>query len=365
MKRLLPLVVAVLVIALGVYLVTRTRAPVAGDPKDAPPPVAVAAPIAAPPPPLPVAARSDGGAAKIAAPGKGKGEKVIEGAWGSALGQFGRRAESESNPEAPMAMIAGAGGEVAIVDQVNRRVQRFKDGRPGAPIAIGGDTVQDLAAGTDGRTVLLDRLVDKNIQVYGADGKLLNEAPLVGKGIPEGGGVTGVFADKDGIYVEREHGPLVRIADANGNSDPARPEMPGRPTRDGRLLISAAIADREQGQVVVRAFDRASGQPTWTQPVQLAAPLLHIVLLDSDRQGMVYLAAATGHESPSPPYSILDEAITVVRLGTGGAPRGAIDLPPIQTADETFRPLSVGDDGSIWMMVPGKAGMTVLRYVFP
>ena len=70
--------------------------------------------------------------------------------------------------------------------------------------------------------------------------------------------MTGVFADDKGVYVEREHTALVRIADGQGRSDPGREELPGRPTRDGRLFIAASIADRAGGLASVRAFDRAT-----------------------------------------------------------------------------------------------------------
>src|SRR5206468_11932365 len=102
------------------------------------------------------------------------GRVIVQGGWGGEAGQFGRRRDAESNPEGPMA-LAVAGGEVAVVDQINRRVERFKDGKLAATIPIGGDTVQDLAVAPGGRTVLLDRLVDGTVQIYGPDGKLENQ----------------------------------------------------------------------------------------------------------------------------------------------------------------------------------------------
>jgi hypothetical protein len=224
--------------------------------------------------------------------------------------------------------------------------------------------VQDLAGGPDGKTVLLDRLADRNVQLYDKDGKLLNEVSLVGKGVPEGGAVTGVFANDDGVWVEREHGATVHVADANGTPDPNRAELPGRPTRDGHLAVAAALLDRNAGTLQVNAYDRSSGQLSWSAPIQLPAPIWRIVLLDSDDQGMVYVAADTGHETQQAPFTIYDEAITVVRLGAGGALRGTLELPPLGAADETFRPLSVGDDGSIYEMVSTAQGVVVTRYTF-
>jgi hypothetical protein len=293
------------------------------------------------------------------------GETLVRGAWGSQPGQFGRRRDPESNPEAPMAIAAGAHGDFAVVDQLNRRVQRFHNGKLTGTISIGGDTVQDIALGANGRTLLLDRLADGNVQVYDSAGNLVNEVTLAGAGVKEGGGVTGVFADDQGIYVESEHDKVVRVAGPDGKSDPNRPELLGRPTRDGRLLVSAALAGQGSDTATVSAFDRASGKPAWQTPVAFGAPILHLVMLDSDAHGMVYVAADVGRESPEPPYPIIEERIVVARLGPGGAPRGTITVPATQSADETFRPMSVDDDGNVYVMVPGERGLDVIRYSFP
>ena len=49
----------------------------------------------------------------------------------------------------------------------------------------------------------------------------------------------------------------------------------------------------------------------------------------------------------------------------GFRPAGLLRLPAWKSADETFRPLSIGDDGAVYQMVPASDGMTVFRYVFP
>jgi hypothetical protein len=297
------------------------------------------------------------------APAAAHGDVMIRGGYGSGDGQFGRRREQESNPEAPMAVAAGPNGQLAVVDQVNRRILRYKDGKLVATIPLGGDTVQDLAFGKDGRLFALDRLGDGTVQVYGADGKLANEVSLVGKGVSEGGSVTGVFSDDDGIYVENDHDSVVRIADGSGQSDPNRPALVGRPSRDGRSVLTAAIADAAGGVVTVSAVDRASGQPSWTQQLALGASIVHIITLDSDPSGFVYLAVDVGNEAPG--AGITDEKILVARLGSGGAPRGLLAVPPLPTADESFRPITVGDDGSIYVMAAGDGSLAVTRYVFP
>jgi hypothetical protein len=117
--------------------------------------------------------------------------------------------------------------------------------------------------------------------------------------------------------------------------------------------------------VLVSAIDRSSGQPAWKQPIHLGIPIVHIITLDSDAAGLVYLAVDVGHETASAPFQIYDEHILVARLGSGGAPRGMLSIPPLPTADESFRPITVDDDGSLYVMVAGDNGLAVTRYVFP
>lgn len=292
---------------------------------------------------------------------------LIRGAWGSQPGQFGKRRDAESNPEAPMAQSAGKDGEVAILDQVNRRVERFRDGKRVLTIALGSDTAQDLALGAEGRTVVLDRLVDKNVQVYAADGHLLNEVSLDEKSAAgvHSESLTGVFSDRDGIYVEREHTSVLRIADVNGNRDRPPEELPGRPTRDGQLFIAATLVDARRGLVNVRAVRRPSLAPAWSQNVELGAPALHLLLLDSDARGNVYLAAETGHESPDPPYAIFDESLRALKLTASGTVAGSLTLPPLAGAEESFRPVSVDDGGALLVMSGDASGLYVSRYLFP
>jgi hypothetical protein len=99
--------------------------------------------------------------------------------------------------------------------------------------------------------------------------------------------------------------------------------------------------------------------------VRVGAPILHVLMLDSDRRGRVYLGVDTGRESSEPPYPIVDEAIAVARLGAGGAPEGLLALPALPGADESFRPLTVDDSGAVYAMYAGADALEVVRYEFP
>jgi hypothetical protein len=292
-----------------------------------------------------------------------KGAPVVRGKWGGKPGEFGRRAADESNPESPMAILAGHGDELWVLDQVNLRVQRFVHGEPAGSFQA-SETVQDLARLPNGKTVLLDRLADKNVQIYGPDGKLANTIPIEGKGIANGGAVTGIFGDDRGVYVERDHTTLVQIADADGNQDGTRSEIPGRPTRDGKAVVTLALSNQTKGEFFLTSFDRTTYAALWSETLSFGMPVLHVLLVDSDNDGNIYAAADTGEEAPVPPYMITNESITVLRINPSGQITGRLELPFQPTGDEMQRPISIGDDGAVYMMQPSADGLAINRYTF-
>ncbi|HJZ87051.1 MAG TPA: hypothetical protein VKN99_17885 [Polyangia bacterium] len=291
---------------------------------------------------------------------------LVRGRWGGAPGQFGRHRESEGNAEGPMALQVAPNGDLLVLDQVNARVQRFRrDGTPLGSLPIGPATAQDVATDASGHLLVLDRTGDHEVLVYGPDGTPLDRIPVVGGAIIEAGGVSGLFVDGDGVYLEREHTESVRIANASSQPLPDRATEPGRPSRDGTLWLWAAMADRAAGTVTVRAF-RRDAQLSWQRVVAAGEPILHLSLLDSDRRGFMYVGAFVAREQPEPPYALYDQAIAVVRLTqASGQPAGTLALPAPGEPEESFRELAVGDDGTIYQMLPGPDGIEIRSYRFP
>lgn len=316
---------------------------------------------------LPDAPRGDGGAHQAATvtalPPAAPHAKApaaaatVRSKWGSGRDELGRARPQEGNPEAPMSLTSDRDGTLVVVDQVNDRLVRIhRDGtRDVLPSPV--QAPQDVTIARDGTMLVLDGLAGKTVAVMSPEGRLLGELALEGLHVPEGGGVTGVFADGDGVFVEREHGALVRVGDTRGKADEERAELPGRPSRDGRSYLAAALVDGPGGRVLVTSIDRAGGLLRFSREVRLGEAVAAIVLLDSDRSGLVYLGLLVQPRDAGAGHVVL-----VGLDGEGGHPVARRDVPANAGTDETFREFTVLDDGGVVYLHRDDAGVSLERW---
>jgi hypothetical protein len=287
-----------------------------------------------------------------------EGRVVFFSPWGgSQKDQLGRERPQEGNPMGPMSVAHDGSGKVYVLDQINGRVvRRGPDGAVDRVSEMKLKAAQDLAVLPDGSMAVLDRHGDKAIALYDAQGALKGQLPLAGEGIEETGLVTGLFVDGSDVYVEREHGPLVKIGDANGTPAAQRTEIPGRPSGDGKLFLNAGITDGPAGRTWVSAIDRQSNDHRFTREIRFKSEVVAIVLLDSDKKGTIYFAVAV-HEEPANDYVQL-QCLEPQK----GTPMGGAILPPNTLPEETFRDLTVLDDGGVIYAVRTEEGVSYKRY---
>lgn len=280
--------------------------------------------------------------------------------WGSGPDQLGHDRPQEANPEAPMSLAVDRAGNVLVLDQINGRLVRFgPDGRAMGTLPLSLRAPQDIAVARDGAVAVLDRLGDQAVAIVGPDGRVRGTLPLVGNGLSEGAEATAVIVDGEDVYVEREHGPLVRVGDTRGNADEQRSEVPGRPTRDGRAYISAALIEPPAGRFYVNAVDRATNQHRFTREIRVDLSLMGIVLLDTDRAGTIYVALL------GEPLGATTQA-PIVRLlcldPSDGRPVAQATLPPNTSPEETFREMTVLDSGGVVYALRSDEGVTFQRF---
>jgi hypothetical protein len=291
------------------------------------------------------------------------GDVIAEVAWGSEPSQLGRERQQEASPEAPMSLAVTPLGDIVVLDQVNGRLVRYgPDGKVQGTLPLTQQTPQDITVAKDGSVLVLDRLKDKSVAILDPyTGELKGELPLKGTGIPEPGLITGTFVDGDSVYVEREHGTLVRIGDLSGKADTERPELPGRPTRDGRTYLHARISDARSGRILINFIDRETAAQRFAREYRLQFELLYITLLDSDRSGVVYLAVVgqvpTGKAEPA--------TVPAMRLycldPLEGKVMGQAELLYSPMPEETFRDLVVLDQGGVIYQHRTEAGVSIRR----
>lgn len=256
-----------------------------------------------------------------------------------------------------MSVAVDGRGRVYVLDQVNNRlVRRGPDGKPEAAIPIQAQAAQDLAIADDGSAAVLDRFSSKSVTLYDEEGKYKGEIPLEGEGVDETGLVTGVFVDGKDVYVEREHGPLVHIGDTSGKPAEPRKEVPGRPSRDGLSFLNAGLTDPPAGRAYVSSIERATMQHRFTRELRLEAPILAIVMLDSDKSGVIYFAMQV-ERAPG------DEVVFLTCLEPlKGVPIGTAVMPANTLPEETFRDLAVLDDGGVIYSLRTEEGVQYQRY---
>ena len=279
--------------------------------------------------------------------------------WGTGENELGRLKAKESNPEAPMSFTIAPDGTVIVLDQVNGRLVKLgKDGKPIGTVPINVKGAQDVATTKDGSLLVLDRIADKTVSIMGPDGKVLGTLPVEGKGIQEGGAVTGMFVDGKDVYVEREHQQLVLVGDVFGNPASSRTEVPGRPTRDGSAWLNAWLESPPTASIYVAATRRSPEEHIFTREIRLPLSITNILLLDSDRAGVIYLAVMGSRTDGSADGDVVE---LVCLEPTHGAPIGEQTLPANTMAEETFRDFAVRDEGGVLYSYRTEAGVQMIN----
>src|SRR5215468_6799834 len=200
------------------------------------------------------------------------GSVHLDARWGSGAAELGHKLGEEA-PEGPMSLAVGKKGDLWVLDQVNSRIQHYDStGKLAGSIPV-AETTQDLALGPHGELFTLDRVGKSEVIAYDAAGRALARDAVVGGPIDEGGAVTGLFVDENGVYLEREHTDSVKIGGGDGQFDAERPVAPGRPSRDGSAFLRAAIGGRGSTAVTVTVFG-SDGTQRWQKPVRFPHGIL-------------------------------------------------------------------------------------------
>jgi hypothetical protein len=289
------------------------------------------------------------------------GVAVVRASFGSGPDELGHRVPQEAMPEGPMSFALGSNDEIYVLDQLNSRVQVFKNKSRIRTISIPDNNesyFKDIALTKDGKIVLLDPLLKKRVYMLDAQGTVLKDLPLAGKYIPDAGPgweleVSGVYCREDGmwdgIWVEVGNGS-VRIADLAGTPDPNRVSVMGELTYSGKRLTKVEII----GQVtaVVHVSEENKGNLWKDFPLIFDVPVTSIEW-HSDQADNLYLVAFF----LEPRY-----AFATVILDSGGNEKKRINMNAGGVPGGPFHPFRVSPDGKIFQMDLDDKGLAVWRY---
>jgi hypothetical protein len=276
---------------------------------------------------------------------------VLQLPWGQAPGQVGHHRGEENMPEGPMALDVAADGRLAVLDQVNGRVQLFAPGQPVQILPLPRDSFQDVAFDDAGRLYALDR--HGLAEVIALTGGAL-QLPTIGDGVDEGGAVTGLFPMRDGLWVEAEHDTLVHLADAEGHALAERQQLRGRFGQDGKHLVRAEVQGGHQVRVEV---SDAVGR-TFATHLDFAWRLDGIRELALDAQGQTVVVVALARDERD---RTVESRLTAVVLDAAGQELRRTELSPPTQPEEQFRPIRLGPDGALYVLQCGAQGAEVVK----
>ena len=229
--------------------------------------------------------------------------RIVESKWGSAVGQAGLAGSRELGFTGPSAFDVDTSGAVTMLDQVNRRLQRWQNGRVSATDADVSGGLADLAVEPDGTVDVLEppnRVTPwPMLRKLGRDGAVrwmrrLSDRTWSKLDAGPDGPVILAAPSEQWMPVAANGVPLDRAAQAAHG-------RPGRPTRAGHDLVVDRIGDDElrlaetTGHTVIRSWRVTSSTPLGE--VQLAEPLgnrLVVVLKTYTEDRAEYVALLLG-----------------------------------------------------------------------
>ena len=285
---------------------------------------------------------------------------VVELAWGGGPQNVGRKDGDEAASEGPMSFAVSPSGQFLILDQVNFRVLRLDTaGKPAGSVAIPADTFQDIVSVDDDHFVLLDRLARQSLLTVDLATDETREHSIMGKGIPEGGGVTAMFALHDGIWLEFNHTDSVQVLDAQLHPC-GRTVRSGRAHRDGSTRIGARLDGT--GGADWWTADQQTGATVHRETVRLDRDIARIIWAAADGSGNTYLFFHVLSFHPEDVARVTHEEVVGVVYDQQHKRRGELRSLRGITQWEQFREVHVTADGTAYQMAFTDTGMQIVRW---
>jgi hypothetical protein len=289
-------------------------------------------------------------------PGIQPGQEVLRKPIGAGSEQIGCDTPEDGDPVGPMSFAVAADETIYVLDQVNARVQVYRNNSHLRSLPLPSQDAIDIDVTSSGSVLVLDNLLDKALFIIdGSSGAVLQKIDLEGKNIAYAPAVTGIFfrpsGEYAGIWAEIED-RAVLIAKVDGSADPDRISVPGLLTARGDKLVRAEII----GDITVMVYRSTEKFSEWNESsVEFDALVVHLPVLAVDLSENAYLGAF-----------LSDDQVTknvVVKLNASGQELKRIDLPVQQREEEVYRSMRVDGQGRIYQMIVEENDVVIRRYV--
>jgi len=269
--------------------------------------------------------------------------RLIEARWGDKPGEFGLTLEAEGN--CPQSLTVDASGNLAILDPVNRRVQRYSaEGKWLAAFHINCRAF-DIRVLND-RFILLAPY-DYQIEQYDRDGNLIEKIDIdPGIDLLDGLRVSG-----DKIFVQTSEQLLYDVSERSSTKQAPAMTRGLRGQRDPGWKFQTRWLGSHQG-LLIAENSRTGNRRTITinSPDELGS----LIFLDTDKYGNIYLRAEIFAADGK-------SCFEVIKLTGEGN-----QLSRLRIVNENivapFKPITIDQEGNIYFLEIKTEGFSVIRW---
>lgn len=289
-------------------------------------------------------------------------KEILRAQFGSGSDQIGVLTPSEANPEGPMSFALGKDEEIYILDQINSRIQVFKDGKKINSIRLKKDIrFKDIALTPDNKIVLLESFYGTgrektSIHILDSNGKTINVIPLEdGSLIPNSGEVVGIHLVNEGKFSgiwadlwERS----VRVASLKGESV-QRWGVPGKLSLNGRRVFYA----KRLGDITAVIFlSEKDSLSRWEPEIMVYFEnfLDQFLGIWVDQKERIYFGVLLEKNKSLIPVMVI--------FSPEGKELGRLKLFDQKMPHEVWKSIRVSPEGNIFQMALDEKGVFVRKY---
>lgn len=282
------------------------------------------------------------------------GKEVVRVRAGSGPDELGLITPEEANPEGPMSFSVSSAGEIYILDQVNSRIQVFKDDRRVKTIPIPGAVFSDLELLPGGLVALLDNVVDRVIVIIEESGRVIRKISLVREEIPEPGAITSIYFRPEGKWpglLAQMDSCSILLAGPDGRPLAELMNFPGLLNWSGQRLLKVEM-EGEKKASVHRSDEKFQN---WTRyRASFRLPLGRIYGVWEDKYENLHLAANC--------FDSKKETNEVIVFEPGGRELARIQLFVSGAPHEINNPVRVTPEGTIYQLAIDGQEVVIRKY---